>query len=289
MNANFPAKGALIGASAATSIMHTMTTKTRHMTALTLAGMSFILASQLPAQTPEQARIKELEAKIKALEASAQPATATAQPSATAAPAATAQAPASEYKKGLWLNFWLPKDKPLETDIPDWGETGSVVVTKQPFTLDPIKNDPDFKKYYSQPYFFGLDGYIKITNPGVHTLTVDVEQIVKEGALAHEVSGNATGGVSLQKYSIYLQGDCLVRSESREIGRNKSTSINVDTELDPGMYRLQVPFDFLTPIWHYKNNIGPQYFSGLRITVTLKEPGSRRPRVLTDEDLFHKE
>jgi hypothetical protein len=182
---------------------------------------------------------------------------------------------ASEYKKGLWLNIWTYRNKSLEGDFPTWGEVGSIALTKQPFSPGAVKDDPDYKNYYSQPFFFGLEGWLKITKAGEHTLAVDVEN----------TNSNNPNGIWVKKYSIYMEDNCLVRSKDKNplYPSNPTISISADAILEPGMYRVRIPFDMSS-----SDNIINRY-SDIKITFRLKEPGSRRARVLTEEDLYHKE
>jgi hypothetical protein len=188
---------------------------------------------------------------------------------------------ASPYKKGLWLNIWTPKDqKNMEADIPDWDSVGSVEITKQPFSPGAVKNDPDYKNYYNQPFFFAFEGYLKITKEGRHTLTVDIEYSKPQSTL------------NVQKCSIFIQGNCLVRRPRQElltyVSPNPSMSISADADLQPGMYQVQIPCDMLDLYRNILPNKGLDY-SDIKITFKLKEPGSRRARVLTEDDLYYKE
>ncbi|MDR1012004.1 MAG: hypothetical protein LBM04_12930 [Opitutaceae bacterium] len=192
---------------------------------------------------------------------------------------ADAAAPAApEYKKGLWLNIWTYKNKPLEGDFPNWGEAGAIALTKQPFSPGAVKDDPDYKNYHSQPFFFGLEGYLKITKAGAHTLAVDVENTGQTYAV-------------VGKYSIYIEGNCLARGESKTLtGDDRTVSVSADATLEPGMYRVQIPFDMLYDKYNnFQGDVLRNRYSNIKITFRLKDPGSRRARVLTEEDLYHKE
>ena len=65
-------------------------------------------------------------------------------------------------------------------------------------------------------------------------------------------------------------------------------SVSADATLEPGMYRVRIPFNMLYD--QYENfqgqNIQNRY-SDIKITFRLKEPDSRRARVLTEDDLFN--
>jgi hypothetical protein len=192
--------------------------------------------------------------------------------------AADAQPAAPEYKKGLWLNIWTHKNKPLDGDFPNWGEAGSIALAAQPFSPGAVKDDPDYKNYHSQPFFFGLEGYLKITKSGAHTLAVDVENTGQTYAF-------------VGKYSIYVEGNCLARSESKALtGNDHTLSVSADATLEPGMYRVRIPFDMLYDKYKtYQGDALRNNYSNIKITFRLKEPGARRARVLTEEDLYHKE
>ncbi|MDR0353864.1 MAG: hypothetical protein LBI02_11165 [Opitutaceae bacterium] len=219
----------------------------RRLASLILSGVALAFASQLAAQT---------------------------------APAA------SSYKKGLWLNIWTPRDnKILETDIPDWGAVGSVEITRQPFSPGAVKDDPDYKNYYKQAFFFALEGYLKITKAGKYTLTVDLEN-------AKPKANGVSDRFVVRKYSIYIQGNCLARSDkTTELHpadrETSSMSLSADADLEPGMYQVQIPVDLYPSSAHIDQM--KYNYSDLKISFRLKEPGSRRARVLTEDDLFHKE
>jgi hypothetical protein len=154
----------------------------------------------------------------------------------------------------------------------------NIALAAQPFSPGAVKDDPDYKNYHSQPFFFGLEGYLKITKPGAHTLAVDVENTGQTYAF-------------VGKYSIYVEGNCLARSESKALtGNDHTLSVSADATLEPGMYRVRIPFDMLYDKYKtYQGDALRNNYSNIKITFRLKEPGARRARVLTEEDLYHKE
>jgi len=272
-----------------------MKTHAHHKLAMLLALTGFIApfaattASAQDNKTLEErvSRIEKILETLVAAQAAAKPAS-----TAAAAPAASAQPPADAYKKGLWLNLWearadqVNKNTKIPGDNATWSPLGSLVVTKQPFSPGDFKDDPDYAKYYSQPLYFGWEGYLKITKPGVHTIIVEVENTKAKEKYVY-----------VSSFAVYLEGNRIaLAGQDENTGGNTPRlsesnpimAVSAEVELDPGMYRLQLPLDVLRDPKDPHTGLLNRY-DALTLTIKLKEPGERRPRVLTDADLFHKD
>ena len=256
-----------------------MKTHTQHMLALILSGFIAASATSLPAQEKSaqdnaalEERMARIEKMLEALAASqaAQPAPAATAPAAAAAAAAPAAdaPPATEYKKGLWLNLYQIK-KQLKSGMPDWNPFGAMVVDKQPMSPGALEEDAEYKSYAKTPMYFMWEGYLKITTAGEHTLVMEVSEI----GTANRATSFSTG--------IYIEKSLLVERKMEAISNNSTIAISADVTLQPGVYAIQIP---LVPELKYEAK-----YSNLSVSIKMTEPGSRRARVLTSDDLLHKD
>lgn len=231
-----------------------------------LSATAFAVSTQLPAQTKSmEERLSALEARVEKLEGKTDEKKDTNN---------TKSEDSDGYKKGLLMHIW---DMPSEFNgaIPDTRPIGAMNANTFPLSPGIIKNDKDFKKYYARPLFFLWDGYVKVKQSGTYTFIAEIN--VTDVKSTHNLYSG-----------IYINGKPIVKLDrpsfiaGSQYNDPHSTSVSADIELSPGYHRISISLEGI----HGRSK---ENYAALSVDLKVSEPKSRRPRSLTNEDLYHKD